>query len=73
MCLSRQITKPSILPAQRDSFPKLNRFFDCAELIVERTETLLSKSKPAAISLFLFIHLIIDLIVVLVVLLHRSG
>lgn len=71
--MAQQISKPTTLPAQRDTFPKLNRFFDCGELIAERTEALLSKSKPAAISMFLFAHLIIDLIVVLVVLLRRSG
>lgn len=64
--------KPSRLPV-RNSFSKLDSFFDKAEHIVERSEALLSKSKPAVISLFLLVHLIIDLIVVLMVLLHRAG
>jgi hypothetical protein len=55
------------------SSQRINRVFDSAELIVERSEKLLAKSKPAAISLFLFIHLIIDLIIVIAVLLHKSG
>ena len=52
---------------------RLRRIFNTADEFVERTDILLSKSKPAVINLFLFIHLIIDLIVVLVVLWHRSG
>jgi hypothetical protein len=70
--LSEQITKPTILPAKQDQFPKLNRGFDRAELIVVRVDRLVSLGKPAAINLFLLLHLLIDLIVVLVVLL-RSG
>lgn len=64
------VTQTPTIPAKRD-FPKIDRFFDTAEHIVERSETLLSKSKPALISLFLVLHLIIDLIVVLVVLLKK--
>jgi hypothetical protein len=60
------------LPAQRE-FPKITRFFDVAELIVTRTDRLVSLGKPAAVNLFLMLHLLIDLIVVLVVLLKRSG
>jgi hypothetical protein len=72
--MSQQVTHhTSSVPAERNSFPKINAFYDALELIVERSEVLLSKSKPAIISLFLFIHLIIDLVVVLAVLLHRSG
>ena len=56
-----------------ESIRKINGFFDCAELIVERSESLIAKSKPLAITLFLFAHLVIDLIVILAVLLHRSG
>jgi hypothetical protein len=58
------------VPAKRD-FPKIDKFFDSAEHIVERSETLLSKSKPAIISLFLLLHLIIDLIVVLIFVLKK--
>ena len=46
---------------------RINQHFDAAELFVTRTEMLLSKSTPTAIHLFLFVHLIIDLIVVLIV------
>lgn len=70
--MSQQVSKPSILPAQQEQFPKLNRAFDCAELIVVRVDRLVSLGKPAAINLFLLLHLLIDLVVVLVVLL-RSG
>ncbi len=64
--------KPSELhssppPAKRE-FPKIDRFFDTAEHIVERSEVLLSKSKAAIISLFLLIHLVIDLVVLIFVL-----
>ena len=58
------------VPAEGD-FPKIDNFFDAAEHIVERSETLLSKSKPAIISLFLLLHLIIDLIVVLIFVLKK--
>ena len=64
-----QSRKPSV-PATRD-FPKIDRFFDAAEHIVERSEVLLSKSKPAVISLFLLVHLIIDLVVVLIFVLTK--
>jgi hypothetical protein len=60
---------PSV-PAERD-FTNIDNLFDTAEHIVERSETLLSKSKPAIISLFLLIHLIIDLVVVLIFVLTK--
>lgn len=60
----------SIAPATRD-FPKIDRFFDTADHIIERSEVLLSKSKPAIISLFLLLHLVIDLIVVLIFVLRK--
>jgi hypothetical protein len=67
--MSQRISsKPSILPVGRTSFPRINSFFDAAELVVERSDRLLSKSKPVVVNLFLFLHLIIDLIIVLVVL-----
>ena len=65
-----QSTRPSSVPAKRD-FPKIDRFFDTAEHIVERGEVLLSKSKPAIISLFLLVHLVIDLVVVLIFVLTK--
>jgi len=49
---------------------RINLFFDCADVIVERGEKLLSR---VAISVFLIIHLIVDLIIILVVLLNKSG
>ena len=60
----------SSVPSERD-FPKIDRFFDTAEHIVERSEVLLSKSKPAIISLFLLVHLVIDLVVVLIFVLTK--
>ncbi len=71
--MSDQIITQSVRLESRTSFPKITRYFDVAEYCVERAETLLTKSKPAVISLFLLVHLVIDLIVVLVVLLRRSG
>ena len=63
-------SKQSSVPAKRD-FPKIDKVFDTAEHIAERSEVLLSKSKPAVISLFLLVHLIIDLIVVLIFVLTK--
>ncbi len=60
----------SSVPAKR-KFPRIDKVFDAAEHFVERSETLLSKSKPAIVSLFLLIHLIIDLIVVLMFVLTK--
>ena len=64
-----QSRTPSV-PAKRE-FPKIDRVFDTAEHIVERSEVLLSKSKPAIISLFLLVHLVIDLVVVLIFVLTK--
>lgn len=58
-----QSRTPSV-PAKRD-FPKLDRFFDTAEHIAERSEVLLSKFKPLLIHLFLFIETIVVLIFML--------
>ncbi len=60
-----QQLKPSTLPANRISFPKIDRFFDTAEHIVERSKGLLSKSKPLLLETFLFIETIVILIYVL--------
>jgi hypothetical protein len=64
--------KASGFPATRSSV-KINTFFDNAELIVARSDRLLSKSKPALINLFLFLHLAVDLIVFLALLLWKFG
>ena len=58
------------VPAKRD-FPKIDRFFDTAEHIVERSGSLLSKSETAFIKLFLLVHLVIDLVVVLIFVLTK--
>lgn len=60
---------PSV-PAKRD-FSTIDKVFDTAEHIVERSEVLLSKSKPAIISLFLLVHLVIDLVVVIIYVLSK--
>ena len=57
-------------PVKGPIINRINAFFDCADVIVERGEKLLSR---VAISVFLIIHLIIDLIIILVVLLNKSG
>lgn len=57
-------SRNSSVPAKRE-FPKIDRFFDTAIHIVERSEELLSKSKPLLVSLFLFIETILILIFVL--------
>jgi hypothetical protein len=69
--VSKQLTKhTSSLPAKRE-FPKIDRFFDTAEHIVERSGSLLSKSETAFIKLFLLVHLAIDLVVVLIFVLTK--
>lgn len=60
----RQSTRPSSVPAKRE-FPKIDRFFDTAEHIVERSKGLLSKSKPLLLESFLFIETLVILIYVL--------
>ena len=69
MSVQLQSHKPSV-PAKRN-FPKIDKFFDAAEHIVERSGSLLSKSETAFIKLFLLIHLVIDLIVVLIFVLTK--
>lgn len=46
---------------QQGPFPKINAFFDAADLVVERTERLLTKAKPLVYNLALFIFLILSL------------
>ena len=71
MYLSRQLSKPPILPVKRDSTDKINRTFDNAELIVKRTGALLSECEPVALKLFLLLHLLFDLGVVLWIFLRK--
>lgn len=71
--MSHHISKPTAVQFKSDSLQRINSFFDIAELCVERSDKLLSKSKPAVVNLFLFLHLLIDLIVVLLVLLWKFG
>ncbi len=61
--MAQEISKPTNLPV-RESFPKTTAFFDCAELIVERTGTLLGKGEATLVKLFLVFHLILDLLIV---------
>lgn len=70
--MSQHLTNQSSdLPAERSSFPKIDRFFNTAEHIVERSGSLLSKSETAFIKLFLLVHLVIDLVVVLIFVLTK--
>jgi hypothetical protein len=69
MSVELESRTPSV-PAKRE-FPKLDRFFDTAEHIVERSGSLLSKSETTFIKLFLLVHLVIDLIVVLIFVLTK--
>jgi hypothetical protein len=71
MFLSQQISKPTILPATRNPSDRINRFFDSAELIVERSGVLVSKCEPVALRLFLLLHLLFDLGIVFWVLLRK--
>jgi hypothetical protein len=45
MYLSQEISKPSILPALRESFPKTATFFDWWLYVVQRTDEVLWASK----------------------------
>lgn len=67
----QEIKNNSLIRKPSSNLSKINKFFDTAEHIVERSETLLSKSKPAIISLFLLVHLVIDLVVVLIYVLKK--
>ena len=69
--MQRISTKPSVLPARRDSFPRINSFFDGGILIAKRSVALLSECEPALLKLFLLLHLILDLVIVSVVLLRK--
>ena len=70
--LSRQqISEPTTLSVKQDSTDRINRAFDNAELIVERTGVLLSKCEPVALKLFLLLHLLFDLGVILWILLRK--
>jgi predicted nucleic acid-binding Zn ribbon protein len=71
--VSKKTVDTSIVRIKPDTDTRINSFFDRAELCVERSDKLLSKSKPAVVNLFLFLHLLIDLIVVLVVLMWKLS
>ena len=59
--MSQQLSKPTILPVQRDSSTRINQRFDDWELIIERSGALLSKCEPVVLKLFLLLHLLLDL------------
>ena len=56
MCLSRQISTPSTLPAYRDTFPKITLFFDGVDYVIERlTHSILNSKILLLVLLGLFI------------------
>ncbi len=61
--MSRHVSSP-LVPFKGDSVSRINTFFDEAELIAKRSGTLLTKCEATALRLFLFAHLIFDLIFV---------
>ena len=65
MSVSREISKPSILPPQSEFLQHIDSFFDAGVLIARRFTELLSELEPAVLRLFLLLHLIIDLGVIL--------
>lgn len=65
------LSKPDTSPVPVERFLKIDKFFDTAEHIVERSGSLLSKSEAAFIKLFLLLHLVIDLVVVLIFVLTK--
>jgi hypothetical protein len=54
-------TKPSIIPATRDSFPTIDAFFDALEHTVERSESLIWKSKRLIFGAGFMLFLIYEL------------
>jgi len=56
MYLSQEISKPSTLPAQQDTFPKITRFFDGVDYVIERlTHSVLHSKILLLVLLALFI------------------
>lgn len=71
--LSQEITQPPAFPSTHLTIEKIHHFFDLADVFMERSDKLLTKSKSVVVNLFLFVHLLIDLIVVLTVLRWKCG
>jgi hypothetical protein len=59
--VSQQISKPTILPVQRDSFPKTTAFFDWGHYVVQRTEGLVWESKRLIFGTAFMLFLIYEL------------
>lgn len=68
--MSEQL-QSTALPVKNVSLDEINRKFDKAELVVERTGGLLTKSEPVVLKLFLLLHLLFDLGVVFWILLKK--
>jgi hypothetical protein len=65
--VSRQFSKPTIVPPPGGQFPRINSFFDGGVLVAKRSTELLTEMEPAVLRLFLLLHLIFDLGLILAV------
>jgi len=59
--VSQQISKPTILPELRDSFPKTAKFFDWLGYVVQRTEEFIWASKYLIFAVGFLLFLIYEL------------
>ncbi len=59
--VSQQITTQPPAFVERRAYPKINLFFNRAELIVKRSQSLIVLAKPALVDLLLLIHLVVDI------------
>jgi hypothetical protein len=61
--MAQQLESKSLIPVeQSDQFPRLKKFFDCADFIVDRSKSLMGNSKDLSLRLFLLLFVIKDLI-----------
>lgn len=68
--LSQEITTPPAF-VERRAYPKINLFFNRAELIIKRSQNLIALAKPALVDFFLLVHLIFDICFLIWLLLLR--
>lgn len=61
--MAQRIESKSLIPTAKPvDFPKLTRFFDAADLIVERTKQLMGNSKDLSLRVALFLFILKDVI-----------
>jgi hypothetical protein len=63
MFVAQRIEPNPLVPTDRSrDFPRITRFFDGADLIVERTKQLMGNSKDLTLRIALFLFIIKDVI-----------